>query len=1061
MTDKTYDASNIRILEGLQAVRVRPGMFVGDTGKKGLHHLVSEILDNSIDEAMAGHCDTIDVILEADGETISIEDNGRGIPVDLHKDKKKSALEIVFTVLHAGGKFDGSGYEASGGLHGVGASCVNALSDKLDVEVCRDGGFYTQSYSRGVPTTKVEKIRDLTNKDKKHGTKVTFHGDSEIFKESIKFDEHIITKKLKEMSFLNKGLTITFTNNKTKIKETFLAAGGISDYVKYLTEARTGHYPASPIYVETIVPLTTREGKVSIQVALNYTVEDDETILTFANNINTNDGGTHLSGFKTALTRVVNKFAKASGALKEKETGYSGDEIREGLTAIISVRLPQPEFVGQTKNKLGTVEIEGIVNTTVSDMLNDYFDKNAAVIKKIVERAEIAREARDAARKATNLIKRKSFLGNSSRLPGKLSDCNSNKRELCELFLVEGDSAGGSSKSGRDSETQAILPLRGKVINAEKNDVTSLLANKEIQSMILAIGCGFKDEFDIEKRRYDKVILLCLAGDTKIRTLNGENKSIEDLYKENKETWIYSRYGNEIIPYLAQPPLKTTTAKEWIKIILNNGECVECTTDHLFMVNDPDIDDERIVWKKQGTGFNLPYMKAKDLKESDSLCHVLFDFKRISQQPIAYEVFKFNKKANIFTHRHVWKFFSKDEESKKYETGLYDLHHIDKNSLNNEPCNIEMLTPFEHLKKHYDGLKHSKLMKKLHEQRVYENTSHFIKYNLTDDHRINIIEKHKQGKYKLFYENFKEFNGSDKQREMLKENWEPNGVYRSEDYLKKLKDGLKKRFEDPELRKNISNNTTSQWFDEKSRLKIKTSRGRRILRDLLNEGVLVNLVDEKLFNSKRKSNDPYFNTFLKNFNSKEEMCRYFLNEEKLNFNIVKKEFIKSDDQKQFYCFNLPNVGNFVLENGLISSNCDADTDGAHICTLLMAFFYRYMKNLIVDGHLYLAQPPLYRVDNASKRTYCYSDKELTDELAKANGKGKVTRFKGLGEMDASELAETTMDKKNRKLIQLKISDFGEAERLLSTLMGNNAQLRKDHIINQVNGIINTGNKNEN
>jgi DNA gyrase subunit B len=546
----SYNESNIKVLKGLQSVRVRPGMFIGSTSSSGpnsgLNHLVLEITDNSIDESMAGYCSEINIVLFKDGETISIEDNGRGIPVALHPTEGKSTLEIVMTVLHAGGKFDGSGYEASGGLHGVGASVVNALSDYLKVEVWRDGGLYIQEYSEGIPKYDVKKVKDLTPSDKQHGTKTTFHADKTIFKGGVAFNEKTIVSRLREVAFLNKGLKITFTNEATGNTQVFQATGGISDYVKYLTEAKNSHYPVNPIYGEHKGKIDGREGVIGVEFAIQYTQEDDETIVSFANNINTVDGGTHTSGFKTALTRIVNNFAKSLELVKESKGNLSGDDIREGMTAIISVRVPQPEFVGQTKAKLGSVEVEGYVSSVVSEILTDYFNKNAAVVKKIVERAVIAQEARDAAKKASGLIKRKSFLGNNNRLPGKLSDCNSSKVEECELFLCEGDSAAGSSKMGRNSEVQAVLPIRGKIINAEKNDLSALLKNNEIQSLILAIGAGFKDQFDISKIRYNKVILLVDADD--------DGCHIATLLI----TFFY-KYMRSLITeghlYLAQPPL--------------------------------------------------------------------------------------------------------------------------------------------------------------------------------------------------------------------------------------------------------------------------------------------------------------------------------------------------------------------------------------------------------------------------------------------------------------------------------------------------------------------------
>lgn len=505
--NEIYDGTSIKVLKGLAAVRARPAMYISNTGKTGLHHLFIEILDNSIDENMVGYGDTINIVLHKDGETLSIEDFGRGIPIDAHLTEKISTLEVVLTQLHAGGKFDDKAYATgAGGLHGVGASCVNALSDKMKAEVWRDGYYYVQEYSQGKPLYSVKKVREIGRGEKKNGTKITFHPDILIFKEGIKFDQEIIKRNLREEAFLNKALKLNFTNEVDNTKEEFYYEGGISDYVKWITSVKTNHYPIEPIYESKKSSLISREGDVSIEISLQWNNEDDETILSFANNINTHDGGTHLSGFKVALTRTINAFARKLDLIKEKDNNLTGDDIREGLTAIISVRFSQPEFVGQTKDKLGTVEIEGIVTTAVTEMLTSYFDKNTAVVKKIVERAKIAQEARDAAKKQSALIKRKSFLGNN-RLPGKLADCNSNKAELSELFVVEGQSAGGGMKLGRDPEFQAILPVKGKILNAEKSDLTTLLKNAEIQSLILSIGAGFKEDFDVSKIRYGKVLI--------------------------------------------------------------------------------------------------------------------------------------------------------------------------------------------------------------------------------------------------------------------------------------------------------------------------------------------------------------------------------------------------------------------------------------------------------------------------------------------------------------------------------------------------------------------------
>lgn len=545
----SYDASKIRILEGLEAVRVNPGMYIGDTDKGGLHHLIWEILDNSIDEAMAGYCEKISVTIEEDGKTISVEDYGRGIPVDLHPTEKISALQVVFTKLHAGGKFGGEGsmYEASGGLHGVGASCVNALSEYLMVEVCREGFVWSQEYSEGKPKHKVKKLNAIGKRDKQHGTKVTWRADSKIFKSGTKFDDKIIIRRLREMAFLNRGLLISFYNKQTNHQENFEFTGGIVDYLKYLSEGKTNIFPEEPIYVESKCDLTTRPGKQAIvQIALSYSYDDDESVFSYVNNITTPDGGTHVSGFKNALTRVVNIFARNLKLLKDSAPNLNGDDVREGITAIVSIRWPRPEFVSQNKTKLGSVEAESVVSNLTLSLLTGFFDKNTAIVKKIVEKAIVSQEARTAAKKQSEIIKRKGFLGKSNRLPGKLYDCSSEKSSLSELLIVEGNSAAGSAKDGRDPQYQAILPIRGKIINAEKKGMEDLLKNKEIQSLISVIGTGIKDNFNIDKLRYDKVIIMADADD-------------DGCHISTLLLTFFWKYMRPLVlnghVYLAQPPL--------------------------------------------------------------------------------------------------------------------------------------------------------------------------------------------------------------------------------------------------------------------------------------------------------------------------------------------------------------------------------------------------------------------------------------------------------------------------------------------------------------------------
>jgi len=518
-----YSAESIKVLEGLEAVRKRPAMYIGDVGKRGLHHLVYEVVDNSIDEALAGHCTKITVYFNKDG-SITVEDNGRGIPVGIHKEEKKPAVEVVMTVLHAGGKFDKDSYKVSGGLHGVGVSVVNALSEWLWVEVQREGKIYKQDYKIGITQNKLKEI----GKTKKSGTKVCFLPDEEIFNTTV-YEYDIIAERLRELAYLNSGLEINLKDNREeeRQKDTFKFNGGLSDFVKYLDENN------NPLH-NKVITVTKEDSEIPVDVALRYGNTYNDNILTFVNNINTIEGGTHLSGFRSALTRSMNNHASKNNLIKTKKTEkltLTGEDFREGLTAIISVKVPEPQFEGQTKTKLGNGEVKGLVDKVVYEGILDFLEENPSIGRKVIEKALLAARSRSAARKARELIRRKSALGGSS-LPGKLADCSNKDPVFCELYLVEGDSAGGSAKQGRDRKNQAILPLRGKVINSEKARIDKLLSNNEIQSIITALGTGFGGEdeeageksagdFNIEKIRYHKIIIMTDADvdGSHIRTL--------------------------------------------------------------------------------------------------------------------------------------------------------------------------------------------------------------------------------------------------------------------------------------------------------------------------------------------------------------------------------------------------------------------------------------------------------------------------------------------------------------------------------------------------------------
>ncbi|OKY77952.1 MAG: Type IIA topoisomerase B subunit GyrB [Candidatus Methanohalarchaeum thermophilum] len=1157
-----YSSRDIKVLEGLKAVRKRPGMYIGNTSERGLHHLIYEVVDNSIDEAMAGYCDEIKVKIKENNDVV-VEDNGRGIPIDTHPEIDKSGVEIVMTKLHAGGKFDNKSYKVSGGLHGVGVSVVNALSAHLEVNVRRDGGVYHQEYEKGLPKTELKKVGET----EETGTKIRFRPDPEIFDE-IKFNYDKIVTRMRELAFLNKGLKIVVYNEKNDEKTNFFYEGGIKSFVKDINETKDV-INDEPIY------LTEKMDEVEVEVAIQYTNGFNENIMAFANNIHTKEGGTHLSGFKSALTRVINKYAHDQGLLDE-ETKFSGGDVREGLTAVVSVKLKDPQFEGQTKTKLGNTEVRGIVRSIVNSYLRNYLLENPAVSKSIVQKSKQAMRARKAAKEAKELTRRKSAL-ETTTLPGKLSDCTTKDPEKGELFIVEGDSAGGSAKQARDREFQAILPLKGKILNVEKARLDRILDNKEIKSLIKAIGTGIDDEFSLEKRRYGKIIIMSVDGAEK--TLVKEPRGrirfvkignfIDKALKEPKkyrgyEVLCFSKKTKETTFKPIKSIIRHELSENLYEIQTQKGRKIKVTSSHSVF----SYEDEEIKLKK-----------GEDVEPGDKIVAPkkipLIDtgIQKIDVKEILKEDKKTNGNKSSIKEQINQKSVDKNSTSQFIQEKEHNLVETQKNSLNvSTTCKIKIsdLTENSGLnlkdKDFYQG-DYCACGKTTEKQKI-ESKKPFVKETIrTRKSSDSEMDSDREDRDNIDLRNVKDKKIKQIDSNILK--GEINRYLKLDRELMKLmgfltsnafllsKNTLDIFYENEELLEQQKNRILDKFclkpreyeIINNKQLKIKNKYLSNLIEKILGlkQSKTSRNVPDLIFNVSKKRRLSFLRGYLKaNSEIKENKLKikfftkslangfmYFLSTLGVTSNLSKisepskkglelnnttfepqnkyKIEIKNpkdinklksswqelkghrkleDKLETFKAKNLSNSGkdkeiqgdlitlevesikqveptngyvydfsvredeNFVAgAGGICAHNTDADVDGAHISTLLLTFFYRYMKPLIENEMIYLARPPLFKVTKGRKSKYVYSEEEKRKLLDKWDG-GSVQRYKGLGEMSTKELWETTMNPENRILLKVKNMDEIGANELFSTLMGEKVEPRREFIMENATNVSN-------
>lgn len=1172
-----YGAEQIQVLEGLDPVRKRPGMYIGTTGPRGLHHLVYEVVDNAIDEALAGYCDHIEVDINADG-SVTVTDNGRGIPTDIHPTTGKSALETVLTVLHAGGKFGGdSGYKVSGGLHGVGISVVNALSEWVEVTVWRDKKVHTQRFERGVP---IGELQSKPDKETRTGTRVSFLPDTQIFTGGIEFDYSTLAGRLRELAYLNASVKITFTDNRQEEphEEIYFYEGGIRQYVEYMCREKEALH-------KDIIYVSGERNGIQIEVALQWCIDAySDNLLGFANNIRTIDGGTHLEGLKAVLTRTFNNLARKRNKIKENEPNLSGENIREGLTGVISVKVPEPEFEGQTKTKLGNTEVRGLVDSMVGEKLNEFLEFNLPIGDSILEKAIQAFKAAEAARRARDLVRRKSVL-ESSPLPGKLADCSSRDPRESEIYLVEGDSAGGSAKQGRDRRFQAILPLRGKILNIEKTDDAKIYKNNEVQSLITALGLGIKgEEFDPSQLRYHRIVIMSVAGDEPTLVMDDTGKTefveigkfIDDCVEGKRSTERYQVISFDPITHVTRfRPLKAVIRhsheEPMYKVTTRYNRSVKVTSSHSVFVYE---------------NGEVKLKKGNEIKEGDLLV-ASRRLPRPSENPTRIDLLKTLYQAGLTDALYLQgeevrqiasqRVLARIERPELYNESRVQLEQDSWKTLINQRqtsgitqkqvatvCGVKQPITISHWERginrptlpHFlryldaiggnENIVYETIPSKLDEYlaqddssknarwrevSAYKPVSYFTPSELAqmgEDVKI-VPQAHTEKAFNRYLDITSElmwFLGWYVAEGTLSQHQVSLNIgHKDQVFIRELISVIETVFgEIPRLYQDPDSKAIKLYFHSVAAARLLKAWGvakvahEKQLPDLVFSlpeplqfkflegyflgdgttgdhhlsfttnskklkdgllylfgqlGIIAGTTEHQPFsNATIQTRHPYYTIAICG-KEQIEFCRSIwqrhqngvkLEEHLQNLGHKSQDYVWISDDLMglkvitnqeidlvgdyVYDFSVEGDENFICGvGGVALHNTDADVDGSHIRTLLLTFFYRYQRELVDQGYIYIACPPLYKLERGKNHYYCYSERELQQKIAEfpANANYTIQRFKGLGEMMPEQLWDTTMNPETRTMKRVEIEDAAKAEELFTILMGDRVAPRREFI----------------